>query len=379
MDSIRALVLSGGGGRGAFHAGVYKYLMERNKRGLDDAHTDAWDPHVIVGTSIGAVNGAAIVGGLSAEELAAVWSSLEEKDIQAMPPGMRGMARWLAQKIFGEIMDTRLPQAPPEIATSPMPSAFWPPMPLMPAWLAERLIGRWINLLDTGPLRQTLHTRFGFSEEKVAASKKLLLIAATNVQTGQRMMFSNRPVRVSDPGSVSVGITAARILASCSIPLVYPWTFDAPTNAFYWDGAVVANTPLGSAMDVMRDVPVEVPAEVVVVLMTPWWETGDPIPRAARRMPGSFGEAVTWALDWALLASFRERLDLIEAYNRFAEQERAHGPGPYRYRKVNVVIVAPDDFMDAARIIDYDGDVSQTLIRMGYVAARKAFAKSFGR
>lgn len=378
METIRALVLSGGGGRGAFHAGVYKYLMEQGKTNVDADHAGVWDPQVIVGTSIGAVNGAAIAAGLSAEELVAVWSSLEEHDIQGLPPGMRGLARWLSRRIFNEIMDARLPQVRPEAATSPMPQTFWPPMPLLPKWLAERLIGRWINLLDTGPLRQTLHTRFGFSEEKVAASKKLLLIAATNVQTGTRMMFSNRPVTLNDPGGVSVGITADRILASCSIPLVYPWTFDAPTNAFYWDGAVVANTPLGSAIDVMRDVPVDVPAEVVVVLMTPWWEGGDPAPRAARRMPQSFGEAVTWTLDWALLASFRERLDLIEAYNQFAERERAQGPGPYRYRKVKVIIIAPDDFMDAARIIDYDGDVSAGLIEMGYAAAKKAFEKHFG-
>jgi len=28
---VRALILSGGGGRGAFHAGVYKYLMKNYK------------------------------------------------------------------------------------------------------------------------------------------------------------------------------------------------------------------------------------------------------------------------------------------------------------------------------------------------------------
>ncbi|MBI5950325.1 MAG: patatin-like phospholipase family protein [Chloroflexi bacterium] len=82
MDGIRALVLSGGGGRGAFHAGVYKYLMESGKQGLDSSHATAWDPQVVVGTSIGAVNGAAIAQGMPADELVGVWESLEEKDIQ---------------------------------------------------------------------------------------------------------------------------------------------------------------------------------------------------------------------------------------------------------------------------------------------------------
>ena len=381
MDTIRALVLSGGGGRGAFHAGVYKYLMESAKADTDANHQGVWEPQVVVGTSIGAVNGAAIAQGMSAEELERVWLSLEEHDVQGLPPGMRGVARWISHRIFADIMDARLPQVPPQDATSPIPKDYWPPLPLMPGWLSERLVGRWINLLDTGPLRKTLHTRFGFDEQKLAESTKALLIAATNVQTGERMLFSNREVYRRDTGEarrdVATGITADRILASCSIPLVYPWTFDPKTNAFYWDGAVVANTPLGAALDVMRDVPVDVPAEVVVVLMTPWWQDPAETPGAARRMPDSFGDAITWALDWALLASFRERLRLIEAYNRFAERERAEGKKPYQYRIVKTVIVAPDDFLPAARIIDYDGDVSKKLIEAGHTASERAFQQHF--
>ena len=43
----KALVLSGGGGRGAYHIGVLRFL-----------HEHEWFPDVVVGTSIGAVNGA---------------------------------------------------------------------------------------------------------------------------------------------------------------------------------------------------------------------------------------------------------------------------------------------------------------------------------
>ena len=93
-------------------------------------------------------------------------------------------------------------------------------------------------------------------------------------------------------------------------------------------------------------------------------------------MPESFGEAITWTLDWALLASFRERLRLIDAYNRFAEQERAENRSSLQYRQVKVVIVAPDQFFPVARIIDYDQQ-SAELIRLGYEAARKAFQVNF--
>ena len=377
---IRALILSGGGGRGAFHAGVYQYLMKRYKTGLDVEHSGVWDPQIIVGTSIGAVNGAAIAQGMSAEQLVQVWKSLEEKDIQGLPPGMRGIARWAARTIFGEIMDARLNQISLQDATSPIPKNFWPPLPLLPNWLAERLVGHWINLLDTGPLRRTLFTRFELDEERLAESDKALLIAATKVRTGERVMFSNRKVLDQKENvhrrDVFQGITADRILASCSIPLIYPWTFDPGTKAFYWDGALVANTPLGAAIDLM-EASTDVSAEIVIVMMTPWWETTEDAPEKADTEPNSFGDAITWMLDWMLLASFRENLKMIRAFNGLATAERQQGPGPYRYRTVRPIIVSPLNFLRAERIIDYDEDVSTQLIEEGYRAAKAAFEKEF--
>jgi NTE family protein len=384
-EPIRALILSGGGGRGAFHAGVYKYLMKNYKVNVDSNHAGAWDPEIIVGTSIGAVNGAAIAQGMSADELVDVWKSLEEKDIQGLPPGMRGIARWAARAIFKEVMDERLVQISSAEATSPTPKEFWPPLPLLPRWLAERLIGYWINLLDTGPLRKTLETRFGIDEQKLKNSEKGLLIAATKVRTGERVLFSNRPVKdpkrddkdqSKDRPDVFMGITIERILASCSIPLVYPWTYDEQTRAFYWDGALVANTPLGPAIDMMGE-DTSVPAEVVVVMMTPWWESGDPVPEKAESEPQSFGDAITWMLDWMLLASFRENLKSIRAFNKMAERERKEGQPRYRYRHVKPIIVSPLEFLRAERIIDYDGDVSAKLIEEGFKAAKYAFEKEF--
>ena len=379
-EAVRALILSGGGGRGAFHAGVYRYLMKNHKVNLDSNHTGAWDPQIIVGTSIGAVNGAAIAQGMPADQLVEVWKSLEEKDIQGLPPGMRGIARWAAGRIFGEVMDTKLPQIKPEDATSPTPRQFWPPLPLLPRWIAERLIGYWINLLDTGPLRNTLSTRFGLDEEKLAESEKALLIAATKVRTGERVLFSNRTVMDHKRGTqrrdVFTGITADRILASCSIPLVYPWTFDRETDSYYWDGALVANTPLGVAIDMMGG-DTDVPAEVVVVMMTPWWESSDPAPAKSETEPSSFGDAITWMLDWMLLASFRENLKMIRAFNEMAALERKEGAAPYRYRHVTPIIVSPLEFLRAERIIDYDGEVSAKLIEEGFRAAKYAFEKAF--
>src|SRR5690554_1077668 len=98
MGTIRTLVLSGGGGRGAFHAGVYQYLSQRYKPGADAAHQGAWTPDIVVGTSIGAVNGAAIVQGMPADELVAFWRNLRERDIQGLPPNMTRLSRWMVNQ-----------------------------------------------------------------------------------------------------------------------------------------------------------------------------------------------------------------------------------------------------------------------------------------
>jgi len=380
---IKALILSGGGGRGAFHAGVYQYLMSDNKENVSSSHAGPWNPDIIVGTSIGAVNGAAIAQGMAAEELVNVWKSLEEKDIQGIPPRMRGVARWIVHLLFGQLMRADLPRVDPAISTSPDPNEYWPPLPFVPSWVADRFVGRWINLLDTGPLKETLISRFKFDQDKLTTSKTDLLIAATKVQTGERVLFSNR--EVIDPKSglarsdVRTGITRERIMASCSIPLVYPWTEDPETKDIFWDGALVANTPLGAALDLMQmRTDVNTPAEIVIVMMTPWLESNKTRSQPARgEKPKSFGGAMTWVLDWMLLSSFRENLKMIQAFNDLAVSEREDGRKPYRYRIVKPVIVAPKTFKDAQRVIDYDGDVSADLIIEGSRSAWRAFKKAF--
>lgn len=376
--TIRTLVLSGGGGRGAFHAGVYKYLMEAGKNGLDDAHSGPWVPDIVVGTSIGAVNGAAIAQGISAADLESFWLSLREHDIQGLPPGMGWVARRVANAILRQAIGVRLPRIDPANALSPVASESWPPLPVLPPILSNRLIGRWSNLLDTGPLLNTLKTRLKLDEAKIANSEKTLLISATNVRTGEGVVFSNHEIihpRTGQPTSIRTPITLKRIIASCSIPMVYPWTAD-DDGEVYWDGAVVANTPLGPALDAVRNRPIEEPMESIVVMMTPWWEEGEDAPVHAK-LPEDFGEAMTWALDWALLASFRVDLKLMRSFNRMAEMERELNQEMH-YRMVNDIIVAPEEFLPVARIIDYDEPGSRALLEMGYMAAERAFRGKFG-
>ncbi len=373
---IRTLVLSGGGGRGAFHAGVYKYLMESGKVGLPDDVSGPWVPDVVLGTSIGAVNGAAIAQGISATALEQFWLSLRAQDVEGLPPGMGWLARRVANLLLRAAIGSPLPQVT-QHAMSPPASESWPPLPILPRGLSTRLIGRWSNLLDTGPLYQTLGERLGINEAAIAESEKILLIAATDVRSGEGVVFSNREVINPRSGLTydycRPGITRRRIIASCSIPMVYPWTQDED-GATYWDGAVVINTPLGPAFDAVRDVDPLRPMEVVVVMMTPWWEHSEDAKRG--RLPQDFGEAITWTLDWALLASFRSDLKLARAFSDMAADDITAGRTP-RFRRVDDIIVAPEHFLPATRIIDYDEDASRALIAAGYEAAQTAFARKY--
>ncbi len=63
---MNALVLSAGGMYGAYQAGVWKAL------------SDVFSPQLVVGASIGAVNGWAIAGGCDPDELIDRWLNLEQ-------------------------------------------------------------------------------------------------------------------------------------------------------------------------------------------------------------------------------------------------------------------------------------------------------------
>lgn len=384
--TIRALVLSGGGGRGAFHAGVFKYLSEAQKSGVDADHQDAWIPDIVVGTSIGAVNGAAITQGMSAAALEDFWLNTYEHHIQGLPPGMASPMRMIANRVLERALGARLPQVR---FSGRLPEEDWNPLPFRPQWLNRRTIGRFSSLLDTAPLRETLAQRLKIDVQKIANSRTVLMICATNVETGRQTIFSNRFIPARDASDQShpdvvQGVTINRIVASCSIPMVYPWTRDEDAQggeAYYWDGAVVANTPLGPVLKAARSLqdsegraPDE-ELEAVVVMMTPWRDSGEDAKLHPR--PQNFFEAVTVTLDWALLASFRETLKLTQTFNALALQQRERPiAGMPLYRVVKVTVVAPHDFLPVTSILDYQPH-AQGLIAQGYAAAAAAFAKQY--
>lgn len=273
----RALVLSGGGGRGAYECGVYKYLEEIGR-----------PPDILVGTSIGAINAAAIASGFSASDLERAWLGTETSDIQR----------------------------------------FWRLRP-------------WQAIYDTTPWRQTLHRFIDF--DALDRTDKRLLVTATEIETGQLRIFDNQETT----------LTPDHILASCSIPLVYPWT--KVGDYHYWDGAVMANTPLAGAIDAGAD-------EIYVVLLSPVGEERIDLPRWPWK-------AFAIMLDLALSATFENDRKQLETVNELVMAQLDD-----KHRYVRCEVITPSRETGLLRIIRYEPEVSRELIELGYEDAKRVLA-----
>lgn len=276
----RALVLSGGGGRGAYHVGVCKYLEEQ---GLT--------PDIVVGTSIGAVNGAMLAAGFTAADLEREWRRLTTDQVQKVR--------------------------------------------LNPLDYLERP-----SLLDTAPLAATLERLISF--HKVRTSPLIFRAIATDLKRGQMRVFRNEE------------ITVQHIVASCSIPVVYPWT--QIDQSLFWDGAVMANTPLSPAID-------EGAEDIYVVLLSPV---------GAREFPAppNLVDAAAYVLDLALLASFEADQKQVEKVNRRVREGRdASG-----HHLVNLHVIAPSEAIPATWILSYNEKQTEHLIALGYADAKRTLA-----
>lgn len=370
MASIKkALVLSGGGGRGAYHVGVIEALIEAGWM------ADGQGPDIIAGTSIGAINAAALASGLKVVELRKLWLTMHTEDVhrlsQDIPPISRPVLRFLLRSVLtsqahgGETLD--LPESEREMSAQS---------------LLDRLRGvfrsrPFRSLLDTTPWRHTLSRWMDFERINDDAAPALLL-TATNVQSGALDVFCNR----DRPPAPRDQISLEHLMASSSIPIVYPWT--EINGAKYWDGAVLANTPLGPVIDLAGAGDVD----IIVVMMTPWNADTAMLRTQLQEMPQDLVQAMSLTLDWTLLASYRVAVKSLRAYNRLAEAAekldaaaqqtgdpglRLSGPVPRRISEPTVI--APETLLPLEWIVDYEEHNHHDLFARGKADAMRALAQ----
>jgi NTE family protein len=288
----RALVLSGGGGRGAYHVGALRFLEEHE-----------WSPDIVVGTSIGAVNGAALASGHNAYSLWALWRRLQSRHVQK--PNL-----------------------------NPLRGNF---------------------LLDTAPLRETLQNKGWVNFDRLNSDEAAvhLRVTALEIETGHLRVFGNSD-DVYPSQMQRERLDLDHIIASCSIPIVYPAT--ELNGVLFWDGGTVANTPLGPAIDAGAE-------EIIVVLMTPWDDdhsvAGDPAGGRAgdswavgARTPRNLMSAAAAAFEWALLASFQADLKMFRHVNELVRLKVENA----RLQAVNAMLMNQLRGERDDSLVDADGD-----------------------
>jgi NTE family protein len=362
----KALVLSGGGGRGAYHVGVVQALVERGWM------EDGVGPDIIAGTSIGAINAAAIASGMTAEQLRDRWLAMHTEDVhrlaEDLPAVTRPLMRFLLQSVLtSEAHGGQTVPLPPEDAG------------MSASGLLDRL-GRLFrarpfrSLLDTRPWRRTLEGWMDFGRINGPEAPALLL-AATDLRSGGLRVFCNRAMRGREADTIGLD----HLMASSSIPMVYPWT--ELDGQLYWDGAVLANTPLGPVIDLAGGEDVD----ILVVMMTPWDAEPDDMEAQLQDLPQDLPQAMALTLDWALLASYRTALKMLKAYNRLGEaaamlERAAARSGDPSLKMTGRVpqaiseptVIAPQKLMPLEWIIDYEEANHLALFQMGYDDAIRA-------
>lgn len=296
----RALVLSGGGGRGAYQIGALTYLEKVN-----------WQPDLIVGTSIGAVNAVALGSGIPLEGLSSRWLDMETGDFQLMR----------ADDVF-----------------------------------IDNLIMRRTHIFDTKPLLETIRGRnekwqgrpWIFPEVlNGEASPYDIWITAVDAKAHRLVYFYNRS---------ATGIEPKMVQASCSIPLWYEPT--SVNGRSYLDGGTIANTPFRKAI-------MEQASEIVVVLMSPWpgravtsWE-----PTRKLDMP----EDEFLKIPQALWSAFEPALDMLlreivwKDYLLLEEERRA---GKHPHLKW-IRFIAPDKPLPTGNMTVYQRDNHVRLFHKG--------------
>jgi NTE family protein len=217
-----ALVLSGGGARGAYQAGALRAIAR--------AFPDLRFPF-LVGTSAGAINAAFLAShpGTPVEATAAlaeVWANLEAEDVFLADPGSltRNFMRWTRRLASGGS------PAPPEVR----------------------------GLVDTRPLYHTLQRvtatvdgeLIGIQHNIDRGNLRAIALTALNYSNGQTVVWAQGadldPWDDPRRQTFRTRITADHVMASASLPLFFPAV--RLGDSWYGDGGVRLATPLAPAL-----------------------------------------------------------------------------------------------------------------------------------
>lgn len=305
-----ALVLSGGGAKGSFEAGVVAAMENAGLR-----------PQIVSGTSAGALNAAGLAAGFDADRLAEMWTSVRDSDVF---------------------------RARRDVWRLPRPQGLWERRSLAGRLLAK--IG-WTWYLDTTPLRRTLVDILG-GERVPVRDDMVAVVAAVEKATGELVRFTTAepPAHRTSPGFRVVDLHVDHLMASAAIPLLFrPGVVD---GSRFWDGGLVANTPLASALAYEPDV-------VIVVTTATRLRPAPP--------PEHLGGALSLLIDNVLQHSLLNDLARAQALNELARA----APDRTTAREVTFLLVEPAG-LDLGEGLRFSPRQAERNVQLGRDTAERA-------
>jgi NTE family protein len=288
-----ALVLPGGGARGAYEMGALSVLLpalaERGER-----------VSLICGTSVGAIN-AALLGSLAhlppaeqAEVALGHWRELRRSDV--ISPVLSPRFGLNVARLAGDAL--RIPG-----------------------------IHRG-GLLDPSPLRRYLDRHLSWPDLHRNVSQGLVdtvCVVATQLATGQPVAFVESSEELGLPAEpnlsyVPVKLTGEHVRASAAIPLVFPAVqIQAPRAAagFYTDGATRLNSPISPAVELGAD-------RVIVIGLEPLGHRRSQAPGP----PPHLVDVMANVLDGMMVDQVVDDVQRLVAINSFFTEHHSVGTVP---------------------------------------------------
>lgn len=330
QDHRNALVLSGGGARAAYQAGVLRFIA--------DEFPEADFP-ILTGVSAGSINAAGLANdemsfNAATSKLVHCWSNIRSDDVFEAPSSMS----YLWRAVRG---------GPDENAGEIVPRH---------------------GIVDTAPLRQYLCRILdapdgnleGIAHNLATERLRALALITTNYGTGQTISWIQgqmtkgweRPNRVGVPAQLTVD----HIMASTSLPFLFPAIPLGP--AWYGDGGIRLSEPLSPA--------IHLGADRIIAVGTRYGRTR----READDSAISGYPPAAQIFGILLNAIFLDRIDqdaaILNRYNDLLDLLPRRKWG--NMRKIKLVLVRPSQ--DLGRISgEYQADLSGIL---------KLFARGLG-
>ncbi|MBI1820902.1 MAG: patatin-like phospholipase family protein [Nitrospirae bacterium] len=200
-----ALILSGGGAKAAYEAGVVQSLNQ-----LDFSFD------IVTGTSAGAFN-ATLIAGNQQTQLLDLWRNISASDIYRLR-----IPLWLAF--------------------------------LIPSGLIYWIVNSKKAIYDNKPFLKLLQNTIDF--KKIIESQIHLIIIADDLVSKKRVTFTNKTlIRGDSPKRLAIPLTAANIIDAILASVPIPGLFSPfPMNQHMLvDGGLTHNAPIGAAIDAGAD------------------------------------------------------------------------------------------------------------------------------